>query len=142
MWLELCARKAFPSWNAVPFTERDALKFLRKKAFLVEGSVNVPGLYTEYKGYLFIVVDRRLRGYERLWVIFHEIGHLIFHTPSMQCFDTKYESKADYEANTFAAVAIIPFEWLQTRTDSEMVDDGIPKDLLKLRKEIFDRHGI
>lgn len=143
MNLDLLALRAFPYWNSRPITERDALRFLRKKVLLVESDkAEVPGLFTEYEGYLFIVIHPSLRGYNRLWVLLHEIGHFLFHTPTMQCFDPRYELKADFEANMFAAVALIPFEWFETRSDSDILEDGIPRDLLAFRKNVFERYAI
>lgn len=138
MILKFVAQKWFPHWGQRPITDGEIRSRLRKKVIFTEGKIDVPGLYTEYQGYLWIVIDQDLRGLMKDWVLRHEVGHFLLHIPAMQCFDPTYRRKADREANIFAAVAMIPTSWLHEKTFNELLEEGYPEELLWIRKEYFE----
>jgi Zn-dependent peptidase ImmA (M78 family) len=140
--IQFVAQKAFPHWNTLPITERDVRRIARKRgAQIVEGKVGVLGLYIIYGGVPFIVIDPDLNGPMRLWVLLHELAHHLLHVPGLQLFDHRFETKADSEANLLAAVAMIPRSWIETKSFADLLEEDYPRDLLWVRKEIFEQHG-
>ncbi|MDX6696065.1 MAG: IrrE N-terminal-like domain [Blastocatellia bacterium] len=143
MILHLLAQRAFPYWNKRPITERDIRRYCKRKGIvIVEGKVGSLGLYTPYGGYPFIVVDPSLQGPLRLWVLLHELAHHLLHVPGLHLFDRNFESKADYQANFIAAVAMIPLSWVQTKSFADLLEEGYPEDLLWFRKGSYEQFKI
>jgi Zn-dependent peptidase ImmA (M78 family) len=143
MILHLVAQKAFPEWNKQSINERDIRRVCKKKGVrIVEGDVGREGLYIIYRGIPFIVIHPGLSGPMRLWVLLHELFHHLLHVPGLQLFDSRFKTKADYEANLLAAVSLIPLYMVKTKTFAELEEDfGFPKELLWIRKEVYERYG-
>ncbi|HEX8746841.1 MAG TPA: ImmA/IrrE family metallo-endopeptidase [Pyrinomonadaceae bacterium] len=141
--IQFIAKKAFTDWNERVLTERDIRRVAKKKGVqIVEGDVGVPGLYIVYGGVPFIVVHPDLTPAMRLWVLFHELAHHLFHVPGLQLFDSRYETKADYQANVIAAVALIPLTLMQRLTYGEIQEEyGYPKELMDFRLQVYEDYG-
>ena len=144
MNLHLVAQKAFPHWNKRVVTERDVRRVCHNKGVrIVEGKTGVSGLYVVYRGVPFIVIDPDLGWPLCLWVLLHELAHHLLHVPGLQFFDNRFESKADYEANFIAAVALMPLDLIKRLTFAEIQDEyGYPSELMWFRKEIYEQFGI
>lgn len=101
------------------------------------------GLYTHEFGPPTILINARLRGLERLRVLFHELGHHIFHAPATCFFSDDSLNKAEEEAKAFALVALIPRQMVRGMLSwSLFEDDLLPVELLKQRLKLLELYGI
>jgi Zn-dependent peptidase ImmA (M78 family) len=133
-------------WNERQFNEEDFYRLCRRyKAKPIEMPLKVPGFYMLCKGKSYIYTDSRLRGFRRLHVAFHELGHHILHAPIASTrasfFRLKPNSKDEYEAEIFSAVALIPEPSLR-RMLAEEIDDEYVGDVLNFRLKVLDLHNI
>jgi hypothetical protein len=69
-------------WNERALTEADFYRLCRRfKVSVTEMPLSVGGFYYRVGGRDFIAVNSRLAGAEKLAVLFHELGHFLFHAP-------------------------------------------------------------
>src|SRR6266478_7308597 len=69
-------------WNERPLAESDFHRLCKRyKIRVVEMPLRTNGFYYRAMGRDFIAVDSRLAGPQKLAVLFHELGHFLFHTP-------------------------------------------------------------
>jgi Zn-dependent peptidase ImmA (M78 family) len=116
----------------------DAVDFCRRnKIYIVDDRKTAFGKYLRYKGTDFILINPRIDFKMRLWVIFHEIGHYIFHAPATQNFSIQMKRKNDTEVNNFAAVMLMPKSLIRSKTLDELIED-FPLELIVIRKKIYD----
>src|ERR1043165_2547607 len=102
------ARKNLPGWNKRILTERDFYRFcVRQGVSVVEAVTDALGRYVVYKGKPFIIHDPSLQSGLKLWVLWHEAGHHLLHTPEPQYFDKISLNRFDFEANFIASIALI-----------------------------------
>src|SRR5205085_6608202 len=66
------------------------------------------GVYIVIEGIPIIFINNTLTGLKRLWVMYHEFGHHLLHTPETCLFSDSTIHKAQSEANFFAALALLP----------------------------------
>lgn len=91
---------------------------------------------------MFILINPALSGADRLWVLFHEIGHFLLHDLVLANFSKSLLRKSDAEANYIAARAMIPVWMIETlRPDQIELEYGYSKDLIKIRMGIYKREG-
>ncbi|HYG10102.1 MAG TPA: ImmA/IrrE family metallo-endopeptidase [Pyrinomonadaceae bacterium] len=141
------AKRLRIGWNRRALSEVDFQR-LRKKlgVLLVEidhDDMEWKGLYTHEFGPPTIIINARLRGLERLRVLFHELGHHIFHAPDTCFFSDDSVSKVEDEARAFSLVALIPKKMIgRMMTWSLFEDDLLPVELLKQRLKILELYGI
>jgi Zn-dependent peptidase ImmA (M78 family) len=137
-------------WNARAFTEEDVLHICRSEGIeLAECQLtSSPGLYATTGGRCFIALDSRLRGIRRLHVLLHELAHHFLHVPTDEpaahFFRLRPDTKQEFEAEAFAAVALLP-EPLLRRLLSEASDfeaEGFTKDIVEFRLKVLDLYGI
>lgn len=137
------AKKYFPHLNERPVTEREIRRVAKKVGVeIVEGDVGPPGLYLPYGWAFFIVIHPGLTGVMRLWVLMHELSHHLLHDAGMQLFDPRFETKADRQVNFISALALLPLEVVKTKTFSELLEEGYPRELLWLWKEIYEQSKV
>jgi Zn-dependent peptidase ImmA (M78 family) len=137
-------------WNKRAFTEEDVLRICRRERielvdYPTSGSL---GFYMTCRGRHFITVDSRLRGVRRLYVLLHELAHHFLHAPpgayAAHFFRLRPDSKQEYEAEVFAAVALLP-EPLLRRIIAEGGDfegEGFTRDVVEFRLKVLDRYGV
>lgn len=137
-------------WNKRAFTEDDVLRICRRlKVQVVEYPLTgTPGSYMRVGGRAFITVDSRLRGVRRLYVMLHELAHHLLHVPPdatvAYFFRLRPHTKQEFEAEVFAAVALLP-EPLLRRIISEGGDfegEGFTRDIIEFRLKVLDRYGV
>lgn len=119
----------------------------RQKITVQEMPLRVSGFYYCVLGKHYIAIDSKLKKHKKLFVMFHEFAHYLMHAPetgtTANFHGVGRKTRKECEADAFALCALIPKTWIETRTAQELVEDeGIPADLLRDRKEIYDLHKI
>jgi|SRR5947209_1379490 len=140
-------RKLRRGWNKRPLTEKDFWALCKK--FGVEVYENCgehmkwKGVYTVLDGIPTIIIHSGLKGLERLWTMFHELGHHLLHSPATCFFSDSTVHKAQSEANAFAAIALIPENVIRQMPLWELYDlDEFAAKLFQIRLEIFEIYKI
>ncbi len=133
-------------WNERPLDEADLHRLCRRFGIgVTEMSLEVSGFYYRVKGRDFIAVDCRLPAVDKLVVLFHELGHYLFHVPESGATANFHgvgrRTRKEVEADIFALCAIVPRFLIEGRSE-ELIDDGIPPAVLAARIEIYRKHGI
>lgn len=133
-------------WNDRAFDDDDVRRLCRRfRVTLTEMPLRVGGFYYRVMGRDHIAVDSKLNGKERLAVIFHELGHFLFHAPESGATANFHgvgrRTRKEIEADVFALCALIPTAMLATRTAAELADDGFTDEMIRERLAIFERHG-
>jgi len=104
------------------------------------------GFYYRVLGKDYIAIDSRLTGAKELIVLFHEIGHLLLHTPESGATANFHRvarrTRQKIEADAFALCALIPRSMLEDRTIDELVNDGIDPDMLSERVNLYCLYSI
>lgn len=134
-------------WNDRPLTEVDLYRLCRRFRIVVEEMpLAVGGFYYRVKDRDFIAVDSKLPPVRKLAVLYHELGHFLFHTPESGATASFHRvgqrTRQEIEADAFALCALIPHKWIATRTADELIDiEGFPADMVAERLRIFADHG-
>ena len=135
-------------WNERQLTEADFYSVCKRHNIDVhEEPLNVSGFYYRVLGQDFIVVDSKLAGTEKLAVLFHELGHFLFHAPesgpAANFHGIGRRTRKECEADVFAVCSIIPRTWIVTRSPQELIDhEALPADLIAERLRILDRYRL
>ena len=134
-------------WNERPLTEADFHGLCQRFGiYVVEAPLNTRGFYFRLMGRDIIAVDCKLSGAVRLAVLFHELGHFLFHVPesgpAANFHNIGRRTRQEIEADIFALCALIPKGTFETRSIADMIHDGFPVDMLAARHEIYGQHGI
>ncbi len=135
-------------WNETALTEADFYRLCKRfKIRVTEMPLNVGGFYYRAMGRDFIAVDSRLSPPHKLAVLFHELGHFLFHTPESGATANFHRvgrvTRQEREADVFALCALIPRAWIETRSLTELIDDeGFPAEMVEARYKILERCGI
>src|SRR5438105_11084410 len=112
-------KKLIKDWNRRPLTEKDFFRLCKKLGvFVIEDSSDDMvgnGIYTVIENVPVIFINGRVKGLERLWAMFHELGHHLLHSPATCFFSDNTHHKAQSEANMFAAIALIPERYVRQR---------------------------
>lgn len=135
-------------WNERPLGEADFYLICKRlKIRVIEMPLRVSGFYYRVMGQDFIAIDSRLSGYKKLAVLFHELGHYLFHTPesgaTANFHGVGHRTRKECEADIFAFCALIPRCWLTHRDPQQLIeDDGFPIDIITERYRVFERYNI
>lgn len=146
----LLAKFAGLGWNRRALTETDALRICRReKIKIVEYPLSgTLGSYFRCAGRDYITVDSRLRGVRRLYVLLHELGHYFLHVPpdtaAAYFFRLKPDTKQEFEAETFAVVALLPEPMLRRllASSEEEWEAGFTGEMIEFRLKVLDRYGV
>jgi Zn-dependent peptidase ImmA (M78 family) len=141
------ARSLRTNWGRHSLTQAHFHRLREKHGVLLvevdHDDMEWKGFYTHEFGPPTIVINARLRGIERLRVLFHELGHHIFHAPATCFFPEDTVNKAEEEAKAFALVALIPKRMIpKILSWSFFEDELLPVELLKQRLNILEHYGI
>lgn len=135
-------------WNERPLTEADFYHLCKSFGITVqEMPLTVGGFYYRVLGRDFVAVDSKLPKPQRLVVLFHELGHFLFHTPETGATASFHgigrRTRQEIEADVFALCALIPRPWIESRSIQELIDiEGLPAEMVNARYEILRRYGI
>ena len=138
MFIEEIAKKRITNFNEKAKTEEDAYEFCRSnKVIIADDRRTSYGKYLVYKDHHFILINPKLKGIMKLWVLWHEIAHFILHTPETNSFSGNMVRKNDKEANIIASVCLLPRHEIKNKTIKDLRND-FPFELLKIRKYTAD----
>lgn len=134
-------------WNKRSFDEVDFFRLCKRFGISVEEMpLTVGGFYYRVMGRDFIAVNSKLNGATKLVVMFHELGHFLFHTPESGATANFHgvgrQTRQECEADVFAMCCIIPKLALQTKSAADLIDDGVSPGIVAARHAILDRYGI
>jgi Zn-dependent peptidase ImmA (M78 family) len=140
-------RTLIKNWNKKQLTEADFYRICKKQGVVVlENDTAVmkwKGLYMMIEGVPTIIINAKLKGLERLWAMFHELGHHILHSPSTCFFSESTVHKTQSEANAFAACALIPEQYVRQMYLWNLCDvDEFSAKLFQIRLEIFETYKV
>jgi len=135
-------------WNERPLSEADLYGLCKRfRVSVQEIPLTVGGFYYRVMSRDFIAVDSKLTRHQKLAVLFHELAHFLFHTPESGATANFHgvgrRTRQEIEADVFAACAIVPRPWIESRSIQELIDiDGIPTEMVDARLEILRRYGV
>ena len=134
-------------WNERPLTEADFYRLCKRfDVRVIETPLHTRGFYFRLMGSDVIAIDCKLSGTAKLAVLFHELGHFLFHMPesgpAANFHNVGRRTRQEIEADIFALCAVIPKTLIETRSITELVYDGFPAELIAERNEIYLRYGI
>lgn len=138
-------KRLIKGWNRRALTEKDFYTLCEKFGVAVVENdtkrMRWKGIYTVIDGKPTIIVNAKLKGLERLWTLYHELGHYLLHSPSTCFFDESTLRKTQSEANFFAAYALFPEKWVRQRPLWELYDlDRHSVKLFNIRLEFFEKY--
>lgn len=140
-------RRLVKGWNRRPLTEADLYAVAERQGVLIledsTDDMEWNGLYTVIRKTPVIIVRADLKGLERLWTLYHELGHHLLHAPATCFFAEGSQHKAEHEANAFAACALIPERYVRQMYlwDLYEVDEFAAK-LFQIRLEVFENYKV
>lgn len=126
-----------PQLNQRELTETDFFNICDRENINVRYTTEMKsGCYVIFDKKHYIFLNRNLKGLKFLKIAFHELAHYFLHFPSqtnfgVAFFDVHQKAKMDIEANTLAALALIPFDRIDIENSKEL------RPLLNLRKKIL-----
>lgn len=135
-------------WNERPLTEEDFYRICRRnKVSVTEMPLVTNGFYYCVKGRHYIAISSRLKGNEKLFVMFHELAHFLMHAPDSNATANfsgiGKPTRKEKEADAFAYCAILPKRWIEQKTLRDLVEDeGFTEEFIAERKEVFRRYGV
>lgn len=135
-------------WNERELTERDFYRLCKRfKIKVTEMPLTTGGFYYRVMGLDFIAVDSRLPREKKLLVLFHELGHFLFHTPESGATANFHgigrRTRIECEADVFAVCALLPSKLIETRSVQELIEvDGFAPEIVAERIAVRERYGI
>lgn len=136
-------------WNRRRLTEKDFLRLCRRKRiFVKELPLSVPGFYGVCYGKRFIAIDAQLRDGERLFCMWHEMAHHLLHSPrsvaSVNFYHLRVEPKVKFEADAFAVIALLPRPLLRQLLHAPALEweAGFTQEMVNLRLKVLSVYKI
>lgn len=135
-------------WNKRPLTEADFYKLCKKHKITVqEMPLSVSGFYYCVMRRHFIAIDSKLPRPRKLFVMFHEFAHFLFHVPdsgtTANFHGIERKTRKEIEADAFALCAVIPRSWIESGKMEEIAtDENLPESILLERLKLFENYGI
>ncbi len=135
-------------WNELQMNEADFYRLCKRfKITVQEMPLTTGGFYYRVMGRDFIAVDSRLGPQQKLLVLFHELGHYLFHTPetgsTANFHGVGRRTRQEREADAFALCAVIPRLMIESFSTVELIDnEGFTSEMIEERHKILDRYGI
>lgn len=134
-------------WNERPLGEEDFYRLCsRHRITIVEMPLETNGFYYCVKGRHYIAISASLQRFRKLLVMFHEFAHFLMHVPDSSTTASFHgvgrKTRKEREADAFALCAVIPKFLIETRNVEELIDDGVPEDMLRDRLTVYERWGI
>lgn len=145
-------------WNRRTLTAKDFHRICDARGVMVMAVPRrklAPSLRTKFKG-VFTIVDGTpaiaiisgLSKVDRALVAWHELGHHLLHSHLLRKFRAvgfhdQGRRELEYEAERFAACALIPLPVLKKYSADEIHQQhGYPMKFIALRQGVFQRSGV
>ncbi|QQS33515.1 MAG: ImmA/IrrE family metallo-endopeptidase [Acidobacteriota bacterium] len=133
-------------WNERPLDENAFNRLAKKlKIHVRYMPLTVNGFYTCRKGRHYIVINQKLSPRLAEFVMFHELGHYLMHSPSNDAIDnycgSATHSRDEKEADAFAYCALLPLGLFAMRSVEELADI-YGSGFVMRRLEVYERYGI
>lgn len=137
-------RKKLPVWNTRILGYGDMPELCRMaKCGFIEVPAKFRGEYKIIGETPIIVIRDDLKNELRSWVALHELGHHLLHYPASHTFSRGVYCKADFQANFFAAVALMPTLMCREMTAAEIIAHyDYPKEIVEIRLRISYHFGL
>jgi Zn-dependent peptidase ImmA (M78 family) len=134
-------------WNERPLGEEDFYRLCsRHRITIVEMPLQTNGFYYCVKGRHYIAISASVDRFRKLLVMFHEFAHFLMHVPDSSTTASFHgvgrKTRKEREADAFALCAVIPKTWIESRTVDELIEEGIPEDMLRDRLTVYERWKI
>lgn len=105
------------------------------------------GFHYRCKSKDYIVIDPRLTERERVFTMFHELGHYLMHAPaygaSANFSGLIKDSATEREANAFALSCVFPLKLLTGKSMAELMsEEGYSRGAIDKRREVYEQYGI
>ena len=140
---------AFPFLHSRSATEEDFYSFCEQHNIeTVFTNLTSDGIWVLFEGRNYIFLNEKLSGWLLRYVMFHELGHYLFHYPSQSNFGAEFFSvhgkrKNHHEAETVAALLLLPPPELHLAlADKEVTYSEEIKNLIGFRLTLADRYKI
>jgi len=134
-----------PDWNIREQTEDDFFAFCEAAGIDTEiERMRIRGVHSRAMGRDKISISDQLGTLQRLFVMFHEVGHFIMHAPGREShanFSGYGDPREEQEANAFACCALVPLSMLKLRPGEELAEIYGIRFFMK-RLEVYERYGI
>lgn len=136
-------QKNLPDFNTRSLTEDDFYTVCESENITVIEHDKPFSWWMTVEGKPFIVLNKRLRGLKRLYVMWHELGHHFLHFGSeanQVYFSELIKSKTELEADALAIIAICP-----KQIGNDFLEENPTKfarKLLKEREKLLFLYGI
>lgn len=135
-------------WNKRPLTEADFHRLCRRhKVAVQELPLKVSGFYYSMLGRHYIAVSSDLSPQRKLFVMFHEFAHFLFHVPDTGTTANFHgiggKTRKETEADAFALCALMPLTWIEADRLAEFAEDaGCSLEMVQERIRIYDRFAL
>jgi Zn-dependent peptidase ImmA (M78 family) len=134
-------------WNERPLSDRDLYRLCERFGVRVtEEPIATTGFYYRLLGQDFIAINSKLSGIEKLFVLFHELGHFLLHVPqsgpAASFFEVGRTTRKEREADVFALCALMPSGILERRGIDGLIHDGYPPELVERRVQVHKRYRL
>ena len=145
--MQLLARRIsqlIPDWNKRELGEADVCGLCERFGLrIVEIPLRREGFYFRLLGLDVIAVNSRLKGVERVRVLFHELAHFLLHVPesgpTARFHGLAPESRFEREADLVALCAVLPLEVVRANSAAP---DGVDADVWAKRLEMLVKYGL
>lgn len=140
----LIERNVPSEWNVRVLTEDHFWDYCAARRITVRiVPLEQPGYSLVRKVDARIYIHDELRGAERLYTMFHELGHHWIHARGIQFF-MGCKSRIEMEAEVIAACALIPRTILPPRFGWSEVQElyGYPDWMISFRNLVFRKYGL
>lgn len=134
-------------WNERLLSDKDLYRLCRRfRIQVTEMPLRTDGFYYRVKGRDHIAVNSRLAEPLKLFVLFHELGHFLFHTPASGATANFHgvggNDRMEREADVFALCSLLPRRSVSGRSVDELVDmTGLPHEKIVERIHLLQRYG-
>ena len=136
------ALQFFPDFNRRIHLDGDQDDFCKKNRVgrIETELIEDLGEFCVHREVPLILINKFVNRQFRPWVTWHEIGHVIFHSP-LSCKFSTATRKIEIEANVVAALLLIPQHLLRTKQLWEIQEEfNYPRRLIEFRKDLYDNY--
>lgn len=136
--LSIISRLAKNGFNTRRMSEADFFRICENEHITVQLETVETSFYFAVLGKKFIIIPNRFTGMQRIFAMFHELGHHFLHySPVQALFYDKCGGPQEEEANAFAAIALYPYSKLVLEGFHDP-DDAFEREIYRRRIMILN----